>query len=63
MEQSFIRAFNALCKDNEKIVDEFLENLSKSLEYREHEKEIKKLNDNINKLHNQRNQLVDLLLE
>lgn len=63
LEQSFVRAFNALCKDNEKIIDEFLDNLSKSLEYREHEKEIKKLNDNINKLHNQRNQLVDLLLE
>ena len=58
-----MRAFNALCKDNEKIIDEFLDNLSKSLEYREHEKEIKKLNDNINKLYNQRNQLVDLLLE
>ena len=36
MEQSFVRAFNALCKDNEKIIDEFLDNLSKSLEDREH---------------------------
>jgi DNA invertase Pin-like site-specific DNA recombinase len=63
MEQSFVRAFNALCKDNEKIIEEFLENLSKSLEYREHEKEQRNLNDKINKLNNQRNQLVDLLLE
>lgn len=34
-----------------------------SLEYREHENKIKKLNYNIKKFHNQRNQLVDLLLE
>jgi len=63
MEESFVRAFNALCKDNKKNIDVFLDNLSNSLEYREHERELKKINHQINKFHNQRNRLVDLMLE
>lgn len=63
LENSFVQAFNKLCIDNEKIIQEFLDNLSKSIEYQEYENEVKALHDKINKAQGKRNQLIDLLLE
>lgn len=63
IENSFVRAFNRLCSQNKIIIDDFLGNLSKSMEYKEYAKELQKLNEKLNKLQNKKNQLIDLLLD
>ena len=63
IENGFIRAFNRLCNQNKAIIDDFLENISKSIEYKEYKNELKKLNEKMNTLQNKKNKLIDLLLD
>ena len=63
IENSFIRAFNRLCSQNKIIIDNFLQNISKSMEYKEYKNELLSISEKINKLQNKKNKMIDLLLE
>ncbi len=63
IESAFVKAFNMLCLNNKEIIEEFLANVSKTLEDNNDQKETKRITNEINGLEKKMGKLVDMRLE
>ncbi len=63
LEDIFIKVFNSWSNKSNDLIVEFLGNLENSQDYKDYQKSMKILKEDIKKLKNNKNKLVDLLLE